>query len=137
VFIFVTAAFMGNVWQVWVGSLIFILPNILSWFEDKLPNSPLLWKIIPTGLPGLAFSLIVASYSSLFISQWIGDWPDFAQWSFMLLPIPAFIIGLIAMFGREGKDGEDRPIMKPRWRYIYRLGGIVMLVVTALLAGVI
>jgi len=137
VFIFVTAAFMGNVWQVWVGSIIFILPNILSWFEDKLPNSPVLWKLIPTGLPGLAFSLVVASYSSVLIGQWIGDWPDFAQWSFMLLPIPAFIIGLIAMFGREGKDGEERPILKPRWRYVYRIGGIMMLFVTASLAGVI
>ncbi|MFM8927293.1 MAG: hypothetical protein ACKOFA_03730, partial [Rhodoluna sp.] len=137
VFIFVTAAFMGNTWQVWVGSIIFILPNILSWFEDRLPNSPLLWKLIPTGLPGLAFSLIVASYSSLYISQWIGDWPDFAQWSFMLLPIPMFLIGLIGLFGREGQDDEDRPIKAPRWRYIYRIGGIVMLVVTASLAGVI
>ena len=137
VFIFVTAAFMGNTWQVWLGSILFILPNIFSWFEDKLPNSPLLWKVIPTGLPGLAFSLVVAGYSSLFLGQWLGDLPDFAQWSFLLLPIPMFLVGVIGLFGREGKNGEERPIKKPRWRYVYRLGGIVMLVLTAQLAGVI
>ncbi len=137
VFIFVTAAFMGNTWQVWLGSILFILPNVFSWFEDRLPNSPLLWKIIPTGLPGLAFSLLVASYSSLFLSQWLGDLPDFAQWSFLLLPIPMFLVGVIGLFGREGKDGEERPLKTPRWRYVYRLGGIAMLVFTAQLAGVI
>ncbi len=136
-FVFVTAAFMGNTWQVWVGSLIFILPNVFSWFEDKLPNSPLIWKIIPTGLPGLAFGLLVAGYSSVLIGSWIGDWPDFAQWSFLLLPIPMFIVGLIGLFGREGRDGEERPLQTPRFRYIYRLGGIAVLLLTAQLAGVI
>lgn len=136
-FVFVTAAFMGNTWQVWVGSLLFILPNVFSWFEDKLPNSPLIWKLIPQGIPGLAFGLLVASYSSVIIGQWLGDISDFAQWSFLLLPIPMFIVGLIGLFGREGRDGEERPIMKPRYRYLYRLGGILMLVFTASLAGVI
>jgi hypothetical protein len=71
-FVFVTAAFMGNTWQVWVGSIIFILPNVLSWFQDRLPNSPLIWKLIPQGLPGLAFSLLVASYTALFVGSWFG-----------------------------------------------------------------
>jgi hypothetical protein len=137
VFVFVTAAFMGNTWQVWVGSIIFILPNILSWIEDRLPNSPFIWRLIPSGVPGLAFSLIVASYSSVFIHQWLGDHPDFSQYSFMLMPIPMFIVGLLALFGREGKDGEDRPIKHPKLRWVYRLGGIVVLLLTVKLAGVI
>jgi hypothetical protein len=136
-FVFVTAAFMGNTWQVWVGSIIFILPNVLGWFSDKLPNFPVIWKIIPTGIPGLAFSLIVAGYTSVFISGWLGKHPDYSQWSFMLMPIPMFTVGLVALFGREGEEGEERPLKKPNVRWIYRVGGIVVLGLTMKLAGVI
>jgi hypothetical protein len=41
------------------------------------------------------------------------------------------------LFGREGAEGEDRPIKKPKWRWIYRVGGIVVLAITMKLAGVI
>jgi hypothetical protein len=137
VFVFVTAAFMGNTWQVWVGSIIFILPNVLSWFQDRLPNSPVIWKLIPQGLPGLAFSLLVASYTSLFVNAWLGHRADFSQWSFVLMPIPMFVVGLVGLFGREGNEGEERPIKKSKWRYVYRIGGVVMLALTMKIAGVI
>jgi hypothetical protein len=113
------------------------LPNILGWFSDKLPNSTFIWKLIPTGLPGLAFSLVVAGYTSTFISGWLGNNPDYSQWSFMLMPIPMFLVGVVGLFGREGKDGEDRPLKKPGLRWIYRIGGIVVLALTMKLAGVI
>jgi hypothetical protein len=137
IFIFVTAAFMGNVWQVWVGSFIFILPNILSWFSDRFPNSPLLWKILPQGVPALALTLIVSSFSAGLISGWLEGNPEYPQYLFMLLPIPVFLIGLLGMFGREGKDGEERPIMAPKLRWVYRIGGIGMLALTMNLAGVL
>ena len=137
IFIFVTAAFMGNVWQVWVGSFIFILPNILSWFSDRFPNSPLLWKILPQGVPALALTLIVSSFSAGVIGGWLEGNPEYPQYLFMLLPIPVFLIGLLGMFGREGKDGEDRPIMAPKLRWVYRIGGVVMLALTMNLAGVL
>jgi hypothetical protein len=137
IFIFVTAAFMGNVWQVWVGSIIFILPNILSWFSDRFPNSPLLWKILPQGVPALALTLIVSSFSAGVISGWLEGNPEYPQYLFMLLPIPVFLIGLLGMFGREGKDGEERPIMAPKLRWVYRIGGIGMLALTMNLAGVL
>ena len=137
IFIFVTAAFMGNVWQVWVGSFIFILPNILSWFSDRFPNSPLLWKILPQGVPALALTLIVSSFSAGVIGGWLEGNPEYPQYLFMLLPIPVFLIGLLGMFGREGRNGEDRPIMAPKLRWVYRIGGVVMLAWTMNLAGVL
>jgi hypothetical protein len=30
-FIFVSAALMGNTWQTWVGSFLFIVPTLLGW----------------------------------------------------------------------------------------------------------
>jgi hypothetical protein len=137
IFVFVTAAFMGNVWQVWVGSFIFILPNILSWFQDKFPNFPVLWRVLPQGVPGLALTLIVSSFSAGIISGWLEGNPEYPQYLFMLLPIPVFLLGLLGMFGREGKEDEERPIMNPKLRWVYRIGGIGMLVWTMQLAGVI
>jgi hypothetical protein len=137
IFVFVTAAFMGNVWQVWVGSFIFILPNILSWFQDRFPNFPVLWRVLPQGVPALALTLIVSSFSAGVISGWLEGNPEYPQYLFMLLPIPVFLIGLLGMFGREGNEGEERPIMNPKLRWVYRIGGIGMLVWTMSLAGVI
>jgi hypothetical protein len=48
-----------------------------------------------------------------------------------------FLVGVAGLFGRDGGEDEDRPIKKEKWRYLYRVGGIVMLGVTMKLAGVI
>jgi hypothetical protein len=137
IFIFVTAAFMGNVWQVWVGSFIFILPNILSWFSDRFPNYPVIWRVIPQGVPGLALTLIISTFSAGVIGGWLEGNPEYPQYLFMLLPIPMFLVGLLGMFGREGKQDEERLLMQPKWRWVYRVGGVAMLAWTMQLAGVI
>jgi hypothetical protein len=41
------------------------------------------------------------------------------------------------MFGREGEEGEVRFVKRENLIWLYRLGGVVMLVVTLKLAGVI
>jgi hypothetical protein len=136
-FIFVTAAFMGNVWQVWVGSVIFILPNILGWVSHKFPNSALLWRVLPQGMPGLALTLIISTFSGTLISDWLSNHPEYPQYRFMLAPIPIFLLGLLGMFGRQGREDEGRVIHKEDWRWVYRIGGIAVLFWTMRLAGVI
>jgi ABC-type Fe3+ transport system permease subunit len=46
-------------------------------------------------------------------------------------------LAVLAMFGREGDEDEVRFIRRPKFKWIYRIGGIVMLLVTMNLAGVI
>jgi hypothetical protein len=41
------------------------------------------------------------------------------------------------MLGREGVEDEVRFIRRPQFKWLYRIGGIVMLLVTMNLAGVI
>ena len=137
VFIFVTAALMGNVWQVWVGSALFILPTIIGFYSDKFKNFPWIWRMLPTGIPGLAFTLLVASATTSVVGMWFGTSPDLALWSFALLPIPMLVLALLGMFGREGVEDEVRFIQRPQFKWVYRIGGIVMLLVTMNLAGVI
>jgi hypothetical protein len=137
VFIFVTAALMGNVWQAWVGSALFILPTILGFYSHKFKNYPWIWRVLPTGIPGLAFALIVASITTSIVGSWFGSAPDLALWSFALLPIPMLGIAILAMIGREGNEGEVRWIRRPGFKWVYRIGGVLMLLATMELAGVL
>jgi hypothetical protein len=137
IFVFVTAALMGNVWQVWVGSALFILPTIIGFYSHRFKNFPWIWRILPTGIPGLAFALIVASVTTSIVGSWFGTSPDLALWSFALLPIPMLGLAVLAMIGREGNEGEVSWIRRPGLKWVYRIGGIVMLLVTMELAGVL
>jgi hypothetical protein len=137
VFIFVTAALMGNIWQVWVGSALFILPTIIGFFAHRFKNFPWIWRLLPGGIPGLAFTLLVASATTSVVAMWFGTSPDLALWSFALLPIPMLVLALLGMFGRDGVEDEVRFIRRPKLKWIYRIGGIVMLLFTMNLAGVI
>jgi hypothetical protein len=137
VFIFVTAALMGNEWQVWFGSVLFVLPTMLGWYSEKFPNFKWIWRIMPQGIPGLAFTLLVATVTTNIVSGWFGSSPDLALWSFALLPIPMLALSILGLIGREGNEDEVRWVRQPRFMWVYRIGGIIMLLVTMKVAGVI
>jgi hypothetical protein len=46
-------------------------------------------------------------------------------------------LAVFAMLGREGVEDEVRFIRRPQFKWVYRIGGIVMLLATMSLAGVI
>jgi hypothetical protein len=137
VFIFVTAALMGNDWRTWLGSALFVLPTLIGWYSDRFPNYPWLWRILPNGIPGLAFTLVLATATTNLVGQWFGTSPELVLWSFALLPIPMLGLSLLHMLGRHGEEGEVRWIQRPNLVWLYRIGGIVMLILTMNLAGVI
>jgi hypothetical protein len=131
-----TGALIGPGWQSWVGSALFLLPTIIGWYQDRFPNVPLLWRIMPTGIPGLAFSILVASFTTAWLTTIIGVSAELAQLSFVILPLPMLILSLIGMFARHGAtEDEDRPVKKLKW--VYRLGGIVMMYLTLNIVGII
>jgi hypothetical protein len=110
---------------------------MLGWWSDKFPNSKWVWRIMPQGIPGLAFTLLVASVTTSIVSSWFDGSPDMALWSFALLPIPMLILSILGLIGREGDEDEVRWIRQPRFVWVYRIGGIVMLLLTMKVAGVI
>ena len=140
VWVFIGGALIGPSWQVWVGSALFVFPTVIGWFTDRFPNSPRIWRLLPTGIPGLAFTLFVASATSATVGAILGTTPDLGKWSFVILPIPMLAITVLGWFGRHGEidaDGneEERPGKRNKW--IYRIGGVVVMVLTLKLAGVI
>jgi hypothetical protein len=91
---------------------------------------------LPTGIPGLAFTLLVASATSATVSAVLGQNPALGQWSFVILPIPMLAITVLGWFGRHGATpDEERPGKRNKW--LYRIGGVVVMVLTLKLAGVI
>jgi hypothetical protein len=140
VWVFIGGALIGPSWQVWIGSALFVFPTVIGWFSDRFPNSPRIWRLLPTGIPGLAFTILVASATAAAVGAILGDNPDLGKWSFVILPIPMLAITVLGWFGRHGEvdeDGNDEERPGKRNKWIYRIGGLIMLVITLKLAGVI
>ena len=54
----------------------------------------------------------------------------------MLIPLPLLLLSVLSMFGREGATENEVRIAK-RNRWLYRIGGVAMLLVTLNLTGII
>ena len=131
----IASAMFGLTWQIPVGTFLFLAPSILGLFSSKFPNSPLIWKLMPAGLPGMALSLSMAVLSASGLALVAGATPEMARYSFVLMPLPLLVQGVLKEFGRTGGPGVVKPSQRNVW--VYRIGGIIMYVVTLKLAHVI
>jgi hypothetical protein len=130
----IASSMFGFSWQIIVGTALFLAPSFLSLFSDRLPNSTFLWRVLPEGLPGMALNLALGSAAAIGLAFFGGATPEVAKYTFVLMPLPIMAIGILKEFGRHGGPGEKRPGKKNVW--LYRVGGLVMFMVTLKLAGV-
>ncbi|MFM6978114.1 MAG: hypothetical protein ACKOWR_05320 [Micrococcales bacterium] len=137
IFALIAGAIFGYNGYVLIGSFLFVLPTALNWFASKLPNSVVLWKLLPTGLPGLNLVLIVAGFTSAWAANaFTGDSAP-AQ-AFMALPIPLLVLAILGLFGRHGQTLDaPRPVLSERLVWVYRIGGIIMFVLSLKLMGIL
>jgi hypothetical protein len=135
IWVLVTGAIIGPVWQSWIGSIFFLLPAVIGLFADRLPNVPFLWRILPQGVPGLAFGVVLSTVVALLLLSTLGANPDSAAWIIVLLPLPSLALGIMGMFGQHGTAGEVRLSQRSAW--LFRIGGVVMFLVTLRLMGVL
>ena len=137
VFFFVAEAFIGRSWYLWVGTLLFILPNYVGLFSDRFPNFPVLHHVLPAGLPGMAFTLLIASVGLAELTHIVGETPELAKIAFAVLPIPSAFFQILAMFGREPLPGDVRWYQRDSFKWVYWIGGPLVLVYTMHLAGIV
>ena len=133
VFAFISAAFVGNVWQLWVASLLFLVPALTEVVAERFPNSPKLWQALPEGVPLIAFMLIISWAVSAALVTALGESPDYAQTMFLILAVPGFVLALLGVVGRDPREGDTRWYQRPSMTPFYRIGGIVVLVATTYL----
>ena len=133
-FLFIAAAFVGNVWQLWVAALLFLLPGLLALLSHRFKNSPALWQVIPDGVPLFVLMLVFGLLVSLILANALGDVPDFAQTQFLWMAVPGFLLALLGLVAREPKAGDTRWYTRPNMTMVYRVGGVVMLILACVLA---
>jgi len=120
-----------------VGTTLFVLPNLLALIQHKLPNSRVLYHVMPQGMVNLALSLWMGGVSLVALTSMFGPTADLAKIGFVLLPIPTVIISVLRLFGRSGHEGEARFYQNPKWVWVYRVGGLVVVYLTAIMMHLI
>jgi len=133
-FLFVSAAFVGNVWQLWVAGALFLIPPLLAPLANRLPNDARLWQVLPDGVPKVGVLLLVSwAISSVALTR-LGDSAAYAQVAFVVLAVPGFVLSILGLVARGPRDAEVRWYRQPSLTWFYRVGGIVVLAATAWLA---
>jgi hypothetical protein len=126
-FVFLGNTVVGDHWQLWVAATLFVIPQILSIYEDVLPNSPALFRALPKGIVELVLMLLVGTaVGALLIATMNENAATFLANSFILLSLPGFVLSLIGLFGRDGDE--------PELGWGKRIAGIPVLIVGILLA---
>ena len=137
-FVFFMIGFFGLTWQIFAAVAILVVPSILKRFDSNLPNVPLLFQLIPGGIP----SIVVMSFVGFMFSNWVNTLPllaeDKTKTIVIITSIPGLVIGLLKLFGRSAKPGDSRWYRRDNMKWLYRTGGPVMLAVALLITiGVI
>ncbi len=124
IFFLLAAPFIGFNNYLWAGCGIFILPQLISKFNDRFPKSRYLALINPRGV----FKIVLLGSGSIFAINYLETLKlspaDFILTSFVFLPLPALLFVLTDAF--SGKSIFE--ISKShRYRYWYRISGILIL----------
>ena len=136
-FAFVASAFVGFNWYLVLGDLLFITPTLLGIWQKHYPNSPLLYQIMPAGIPNLAFGNLLTTVILAILTALLGETPTMAQISFVLLPLPSTILSVVKLFGRAPLPGDVRWYLRPKMAWFYRIAGAIMFVYVLRLVGFI
>jgi hypothetical protein len=124
---FLTASFIGQNWYLYAGVSFVAIPWFVSLYKDHFPNSPKLFQILPAGLPGLAFVLLVCSWVHLAVGELNLESEESGKVLFVATPIVTGLISLLGIFGRSPEKEDVRWYMRDSNKYIYRIGGVFIL----------
>jgi hypothetical protein len=128
VYVFVVVAFLGNVWQLWAAAALYAVPTLLRFLADRFPNWPMLWRVLPQGAPYMVLLLWAGATLAVWVERWLGNTPDYARTSFVLLAAFPALLSLLGLLGREPADGEVRWNERPSMRHLFRIGGVAIVV---------
>jgi hypothetical protein len=127
-FIFFAVSFLGITWQLWTALTLLMIPQLVKAIKEKLPNSPILFQILPVGVPALVVMIAVGHFYASFINSLDLEPASASRTVFLLAAIPGFIITLLKFFGRSPIEGDVRWYRRANMKNIYRLGGTALFV---------
>jgi len=125
---FAAVAFIGNVWQLWVGLAVFAAAELCLLLAPRMPNVPVLFHAVPVGVPRFVLIVLAAIGLGTLATLVLDSDADIARDSFVLLLLPGLALAALGMFGRQPRDGDVRWYLRPSMRNLYRVGGVVMVI---------
>jgi len=134
--VFLSVAFLGNCWQLWVGVLLFSVPSIINEFQDRFPSKPKINRYIPQQTPTLTIvEICIVGILGILLAT-IGAGPSMIRTGFMLFAIPPIGLAITNAIGRETASGHGTWYLDPQFTRWYRVGGFVVLLVLVYLSEV-
>jgi hypothetical protein len=129
VFVFVATVVVGSAWQLWVGAALFVVPEVLSVYRDRLPQFAWLSRVRPRGLAEVVVVLLVTTAIGALLLSSDYDPRTIVPNGFVILSLPGFILSMLGLFTLD----DERPL---GWRH--RLAGVPLLAlaVAIVLGGV-
>ncbi len=122
---FIAFSWLGNTWELYAGCALFAVPQYIGLFQERFPNMPWLVRALPGGITKTVVMMIVGTYFAAFVASRIDDPARFMSLGFVVLGLPALVLSLASMFGRDGKKWE--------MNWLYRFTGVGVLAVGILL----
>jgi hypothetical protein len=129
IFYFAAGALIGDCWQLGVGTLLFVLPNILGIYSQHFPNSATLHRVMPAGVVNLTLGIFLGGVTLELLLAVMGPVEDLAKMAFVILPLPTLVISVLKLFGRGPKPGTVVWYENPRYAWPIRIGTIAIIVV--------
>lgn len=123
---FIASAFVGGTWQLYAGLALFAIPLLLIVFQERLPNSRVMYRWLPTNVVKVLIMLIIGTLWALVVFGAIENATDLIAYSFLLLAVPGAIFLVLRAFGREGTGWTKT--------WPLRFAGVAVVVTTVLLA---
>jgi hypothetical protein len=106
-FLFISVAFMGSTWGLYVGAAVFFSPLVPWLFADKIPKSKFITKWKPTGLVNWAIIIVTGVLLSRLLDHLVHNDKLVEMLGFIILPLPILISWALELFEAEEEDDED------------------------------
>jgi hypothetical protein len=124
IFLLVAIPFIGSRWQLYVGAVLFLVPQVLSIVESRFPNWPGVYAVLPRGILKTVLMLFAGKGFATLVTSHLHDPRQLIADAFVLLALPGLALSLLDLVAR---DGEKRELT---WRH--RIAGTALLVVGVL-----
>ena len=103
-FAFFATIVVGPVWQLWIGTALFVVPQLVAVFEEHLPSSSALARALPRGLLELVLMLLVVTVIGTLVLDSSDSSATALANAFVILAIPGFALSMLGLFGGEAPD---------------------------------
>ncbi len=123
---FIAHAYLGNVWELYVGAALFAVPSIFQMYQHQVRNVPWLVRAIPKGIAKTTLMMIVGTWFAHFVAGRITNPARFITEGFIVLSVPGLVLSTMSLLGREGRKWE--------LTWLARVAGIAVLALGILLA---